>query len=482
MREIFTRSGIALDDSQIGRFGLFYELIARYNDELDLTRLRRFEDIVVRHFVDSLYITRLCEMPSPLLDIGTGAGFPGIPLKIALPGLSLILAEPRRRRVAFLEKAVGELALEKVSIYPHMVSPHSSLEANAVVTRALESIEETIDRADHLLPMGGRIILMKGPAVVDELAALSSGIRDRYRLELDAPYVLPHTSYARRLVVLEKISSRRARTYRILKRAGETRGMIISSRENAGFKELGKLVSIEGVRKHGRTIVSGRKVVAEVLREHARLCERLIIFDGMVEESDELKLALERFERERRLFILKKSLYNELDQFSTGGPLLEARVPDMPEWKGDAAPGCSLCVPFQDPVNVGSVIRAAAAFGATRVILLKEAAHPFHPRSVRASGGAVFSAPLIKGPPLAALRAVADQGDLPIVSLDKAGESLGSFRFPETFLLLPGVEGPGLPSELKARAVSIPIAEGVESLNAAVAASIALYEWRRGKA
>lgn len=482
MRELFTRSGIALDDSQIGKFGRFYELLVRHNDELDLTRLRRFEDIVVRHFVDSLYITRLCEMPSPLLDIGTGAGFPGIPLKIALPDISLILAEPRHRRVAFLEKAVEELALERVSIYPHMVSPHSSLEASAVVTRALESIEETIDRADHLLPMGGRIILMKGPAAGDELAAIPPGILDRYRLELDAPYTLPHTSYARRLVVFEKISSRRARTYRILKRAVETKGMIISSRENPTFKELGKLVSIDGVRKHGRAIVSGRKIVAEVLREHARLCERLIIVDGMVEESDELNREIERFGRERRLLILKKSLYNELDQFSTGGPLLEARLPELPEWKGDTAPGCSLCIPFQDPVNVGSVIRAAAAFGAERIILLKEAAHPFHPRSVRASGGTVFSAPMMKGPPLAELSALAERNAAPLVSLDKAGEPLDSFRFPESFILLPGVEGPGLPPELKISPVSIPIAEGVESLNAAVAASIALYEWRRRKA
>ncbi len=482
MNELFVRSGISLDEAQTEKFWRFYELIARHNDEFDLTRLRRFEDIVVKHFVDSVFITKLCPIPSPLLDIGTGAGFPGIPLKIALPELSLILAEPRRRRVSFLEKAIEELALEGVAIYPHMVTHHTSLEVRAVITRALETIEETAHRADHLLPRGGRIILMKGPAAENELAAIPPEILHGYRLELDTPYALPRTGYARRLVVLEKISSRRERTYRILRSGEETQGMIITSRENAKFKELGKLVSIEGIRKLGRAIVSGRKILAEVLKDHAELCECLVIFDGMVEESDELKLALERFGREKRLFILKRSLYNELDQFSTEAPLLVVRMPDLPEWKGDAAPGCSLCVPFQDPVNVGSVIRAAAAFNVARIIMLREAAHPFHPRSVRASGGTVFSAPLYKGPPLAGLRSFAEQSAMPLVSLDRAGEPLDSFRFPESFMLLPGVEGPGLPPELKISPVSIPIAQEVESLNAAVAASIALYEWRRGKA
>lgn len=482
MKELFTRSGISLDEAQIEKFRRFYELIIRHNDEFDLTRLRQFEDIIVKHFVDSVFITRLCPIPSPLLDIGTGAGFPGIPLKIALPGLSLILAEPRHRRVVFLRKAVEELGLEGVSIYPHMVTPHSSFEVRAVITRALESVEKTVHRADHLLPRGGRIILMKGPAAEDELAAIPPEILHGYRLELDTPYTLPHTGYARRLVVLEKISSRRERTYRILKSAEETQGMIITSRENAKFKELGKLVSIEGIRKLGRSIVPGRKILAEVLKDRAELCECLVIFDGMVEENDKLNRALERFGREKRLFILKRSLYNELDQFSTEAPLLVVRVPELPEWDGDAAPGCSLCVPFQDPVNVGAVIRAAAGFGVTRIIMLREAAHPFHPRSVRASGGTVFSAPLYKGPPLTGLRSFAEQSALPLVSLDRAGEPLDSFRFPESFILLPGVEGPGLPPELKISPVSIPIAQGVESLNAAVAASIALYEWRRGKA
>ena len=72
----------------------------------------------------------------------------------------------------------------------------------------------------------------------------------------------------------------------------------------------------------------------------------------------------------------------------------------MPDWSDDAPwpDGCTLFIPFQDPENVGAVIRSAAAFGVARVVLLKEAAHPFHPRSSRAAGSALFQVPLYQGP------------------------------------------------------------------------------------
>ena len=87
-------------------------------------------------------------------------------------------------------------------------------------------------------------------------------------------------------------------------------------------------------------------------------------------------------------------------------PLLLVRVPEIPEWSADAPwpEGCTLFVPFQDPENVGAVIRSAAAFGVARVVLLREAAHPFHPKAARAAGTALFqvaagTGPVDPGPP-----------------------------------------------------------------------------------
>ncbi len=131
-------------------------------------------------------------------------------------------------------------------------------------------------------------------------------------------------------------------------------------------------------------------------------------------------------------------------------------------------------VPFQDPENVGTLIRSAAAFGVARVVLLREAAHPFHPRSTRAAGPALFQAPLYQGPKLEDLNAA----NAPLIALDTTGPELSDAPFPERFGLVVGVEGPGLPAHLRqGERRRIAMQPGVESLNAATAAAIALYVW-----
>ena len=119
---------------------------------------------------------------------------------------------------------------------------------------------------------------------------------------------------------------------------------------------------------------------------------------------------------------------------------------------------------------MGAVIRSAVAFGAAGIIMLAEAANPYHPKSVRASGGAVFRARLLEGPSIHDL-----PEDLPIVPLSKEGKRISDFKFPAKFGLLPGIEGPGLPDRFRKAAVSIPISQEVESLNAVVATAIALF-------
>jgi 16S rRNA (guanine527-N7)-methyltransferase len=171
-------------------------------------------------------------------------------------------------------------------------------------------------------------------------------------------------------------------------------------------------------------------------------------------------------------------LFRELDVVGTKGPLLLVKVPEITRWSDDAPwpDGCTVFVPFQDPENVGAVIRSAAAFGASRVVLLSEAAHPFIPRASRAAGPALFQILLEAGPSLAELRA----DGAPLVALDTTGPSVDEEPFPDRFGLVVGMEGRGLPEGLRlGQRRQIPISGGVESLNAATAAAIALYAWAR---
>jgi 16S rRNA (guanine527-N7)-methyltransferase len=155
---------------------------------------------------------------------------------------------------------------------------------------------------------------------------------------------------------------------------------------------------------------------------------------------------------------------------------LLVNVPPIPAWSDDEPwpVGCTLFIPFQDPENVGAALRSAAAFGVSRVVLLRSAAHPFHPKSSRAAGSSFFQVPLFQGPSIHDLQS----RHVPIIALDTSGPELRDSPFPSRFGLVVGVEGPGLPDHLRrGERRRIAMAAGVESLNAATAAAIALYTW-----
>jgi len=245
----------------------------------------------------------------------------------------------------------------------------------------------------------------------------------------------------------------------------------VSSPDNRLYKRFLTLKTARGARKHSLAIVSGLRQTEDVARDFPSRCEALICSaaHGPIPRA---------FPESMIRYRLSRELFRELDLFETGQPLLVVRFPPFPRLEEGPWPsGCTLCVPFQDPANVGSVIRAAAAFGVSRVVVLKEAAHPFHPKAVRASGGHVFRVPLVAGPRLSDLAPKGAQ----LVTLSPTGEDVAAYRFPPKFCLVPGLEGPGLPETLRnAQALSIPMANGVDSLNAAMATGIVLYLWRRG--
>ncbi len=174
---------------------------------------------------------------------------------------------------------------------------------------------------------------------------------------------------------------------------------------------------------------------------------------------------------------LSGELFAELDVHGTGGPLVLVRVPELAAWEdSEKNEGLTLFVPFQDPANVGAAIRSAAALGAGRVVLLGGAANPYHHKSARAAGSALFRVPLLRGPSIEELTVRA----IPLFSLSAEGENIAKVVLPRTMGLLVGAEGPGVPERFRQkRLIGIPMEEGSESLNAAVSAAVAMYEWYR---
>ena len=245
----------------------------------------------------------------------------------------------------------------------------------------------------------------------------------------------------------------------------------INSPQNATFKRLLRLKNPRDIRKYQKALLSGPKQIREVLREFPDRCAGIIFSsnreNSVFQETD----AIPRY-------ALTPDLFRQLDAFGTKHPLLIVHAEALPPFVGTLdSTGCTLCVPFQDPGNVGAVIRTAAAFGVARIVLLKEAAHPFHPKSIRVAGSSIFRIPLLQGPSLNGLM----RFEIPLVLMSAKGKDVARFKFPDRFCLVPGLEGPGLPEIPKRTAtVSIPMSKGVESLNAATATGIVLYLWRNG--
>jgi 16S rRNA (guanine(527)-N(7))-methyltransferase RsmG len=474
---ILKRCGIALDRRQLDLLWRYHRMLREANARLNLTRIHNFENMVLKHYVDSLLVLRFAELPSPLIDMGSGPGLPGVPLKIARPGVRMILAEPRGARADFLVEVRDGLGLEGVEVYPHKVGTDYPDRVAGVITRAVSSIPETLDRVASCLGPGGRMLFMKGPGCDEEIADAAASHASSFRLAADHAYEIPGTPHQRRLVVYERLegSDEPSRAGRRESRspvvatvpfAGEVRE--IASASNPTFRRLRSLLGGPGIREHGEAILAGTRIRDEVA---GRFPDSVL---GWLTGSDGLPPPRASIAWLR----LADSLFKELDVAGTHAPLLLVRVPPMPAWS-DESPwpeGCTLFVPFQDPENVGAVIRSAAAFGVAQVVLLREAAHPFHPRSSRAAGPALFQVPLLRGPSIQDLGALHS----PLIALATDGPELSDSPFPERFGLVPGVEGPGLPEHLrKGHRRRIAMESGVESLNAATATAIALYAWRR---
>jgi 16S rRNA (guanine527-N7)-methyltransferase len=245
----------------------------------------------------------------------------------------------------------------------------------------------------------------------------------------------------------------------------------IASATNPTYKVLRAVLSGRGVRKHGQALLAGIRPILEVVRDHPERARAWITAGATPAPPGDAPPTLVWYR-------MSPVLFRDLDVFGTGSPLLLLDAPPLEAWSdADWPRGCTLFVPFQDPENVGAVLRTAAAFGVPRVVLLKEAANPFHPKSARVAGGALLRVPMLRGP---SIRELAPRG-APVVALSPGGRNVGDFEFPDRFGLLVGLEGPGLPEAWRsATTLGIPMRPGNDSLNAAAACAIVLYLWSLG--
>jgi 16S rRNA (guanine527-N7)-methyltransferase len=192
------RLGIPLPDGAVERLAAYLALLERWNRAYNLTAVRDPDAMVIRHLLDSLSVLPWIEGPR-VLDVGSGAGLPGIPLAVARPGLAFCLLDSNGKRTRFLTQAVAELRLTNVEVVRSRVEDYQPPSLfNSVVSRAFATLAELLASAGRLCAPTGRLLAMKGVFPDDELARLPTG----YVLAGVYPLHVPNLEAERHLVHL----------------------------------------------------------------------------------------------------------------------------------------------------------------------------------------------------------------------------------------------------------------------------------------
>lgn len=176
LKQGLTELDISCSEKQVRAFLTYLSELKKWNRAYNLTGLKTDDDIIIKHFLDSLlYIKALPSSPFHMADIGTGAGFPGMPVKITMPEIALTLIESSRKKAAFLRNIVRTLGLKRVAVLEERIEHLGSefgQSFDTIVSRATFSIREFLAVACPYVRPGGTLVLNKGPKVRDELTEL----------------------------------------------------------------------------------------------------------------------------------------------------------------------------------------------------------------------------------------------------------------------------------------------------------------------
>ncbi len=203
---------LSLSDHQIEQFLSYYDLLIEWNEKINLTAITEFHDVVYKHFIDSLCIKSIIDMTSieSMIDVGTGAGFPGIPIKILYPDIKITLMDSLKKRLSFLDIVIANLSLSNIFTThgrAEDLGHHKDYRENydLCVSRAVANLSTLTELCIPFVRTGGYFISYKSEKANEELDTAKKSIYlTGGKINQVQDFVLPNTDMKRCFIVIQK--------------------------------------------------------------------------------------------------------------------------------------------------------------------------------------------------------------------------------------------------------------------------------------
>ena len=212
LTEYSNKIDIEISKKEIDLLYRYMNLLLDWNNKINLTAITKEEDIILKHFIDSISINEYLKEKNKIMDIGTGAGFPGIPLKIINPNMEFILVDSLNKRINFLEEVAKELCLEKMQLIHSRVEDLAKNmnyreKADIIVSRAVANLRVLVEYMLPFVKKEGICICMKGPNIEEEIEEGKKAIEILGgKIEKIENLLLPG-NLERNLIIIKKIKN-----------------------------------------------------------------------------------------------------------------------------------------------------------------------------------------------------------------------------------------------------------------------------------